>query len=78
MKQFEKYIVDGIDICKIEGGYRVFTVPTQHFNITDLSELTVERFEQEVQKQIKYDEVQSKLFNKIVFETESLNTDIYK
>lgn len=45
-KEFFKFIEDGINIRKdSDGTYTVFTVPTQHFNIDSLAELTVERFE---------------------------------
>jgi hypothetical protein len=36
----KQYIIDGITIDKISSGYRVFTIPTQHFHIVDLDELT--------------------------------------
>lgn len=49
-----KYIIDGITIDKTKEGYRVFTIPTQHFNIVDLDELTNERFEMEIKKQKQY------------------------
>jgi hypothetical protein len=49
-----KYIVDGIDIQKTKEGYRVFTIPTQHFDITNLDELTNERIEEEIRREEKY------------------------
>ena len=49
-----KYIVDGLSIDKTKNGYRVFTIPTQHFNINELDELTNERFENEIIKE-KYE-----------------------
>lgn len=51
----KKYILDGITIDKTEDGYRVFTIPTQHFSIVDLDELTNERFEEEIERQEKYE-----------------------
>ena len=39
------YIIDGITINKTKEGYSVFTIPTQHFNIDDLDELTIESYE---------------------------------
>ena len=51
MKDIAKYCVDGISINRTKDGYSVHTVPTQHFYITDLSELTPERFEEEIKKQ---------------------------
>ena len=56
-----KYIIDGIDISKRENGYRVFTIPTQHFAITNLDELTNQRFENEIKRQEKYEKDSSEL-----------------
>ncbi len=50
-----KYIIDGITISKTKEEYRVFTIPTQHFNIVNLDELTNERFEQEIKRQEQYE-----------------------
>ena len=50
-----KYIIDGITIDKTKDGYRVFTIPTQHFNIDNLDELTDDRFDFEIQRQEKYE-----------------------
>jgi hypothetical protein len=58
----KKYIIDGISIDKTKDGYRVFTIPTQHFNILDLNELTNERFEQEIKRQEKVIDVESEIF----------------
>ena len=57
-----KYIIDGIYIDKTKDGYRVFTIPTQHFNILDLDELTNERFEQEIKRQEKVIDVESEIY----------------
>jgi len=59
----KKYIVDGITIDKIKQGYRVFTIPTQHFHIVDLDELTNDRFEYEIKRQERYDKQSSELIN---------------
>jgi hypothetical protein len=48
-----KYITKGISIEKRENGYRVFTISTQHFDITNLDELTNERFDTEIKRQEK-------------------------
>ncbi len=56
-----KYIVNGITINKTKDGYKVFTIPTQHFNITSLDDLTNERFEQEIERQFKYEKDSSEL-----------------
>lgn len=57
-----KYIIDGIHISKREKGYRVFTIPTQHFDITNLDELTNQRFDDEIKRQEKYEKDSSELF----------------
>lgn len=46
MKELFKYIEYGIDIRRnADATYTVFTIPTQHFKINSLEELTPERFE---------------------------------
>ncbi len=61
MIELKEWIKDGIDIRKTNEGYVVFTIPTQHFNIKELDELTPERFEQEVEKQKQYRELEAQL-----------------
>jgi hypothetical protein len=56
-----KYIIDGISITGRENGYRVFTIPTQHFAITNLDELTNQRFDDEIKRQEKYEKDSSEL-----------------
>ena len=59
-----KYIVDGITIEKLsKSGYRVFTIPTQHFEISSLEELTPESFEKAIKLQQELDELQNGLIN---------------
>ena len=62
MLSIKEYIVEGITIDKTNDGYRVFTIPTQHFNIKELDELTPERFELEIINQKKQEEFQTQLF----------------
>ncbi len=62
MIELKEWIKDGIDIRKTNEGYVVFTIPTQHFNIKELDELTPERFEQEVEKQKQNEEWEKDLF----------------
>jgi len=62
MIELKEWIEDGITIDKKNVGYRVFTIPTQHFDINDLSELTPERFKVEVERQEKQQQWQSELF----------------
>jgi len=61
MIELKEWIKDGIDIRKTNEGYVVFTIPTQHFNIKELDELTPERFEQEVERREHFDELQAQL-----------------
>jgi hypothetical protein len=61
MIEFAEWIKDGITIDKKNNGYRVFTIPTQHFDINDLNELTPDRFKVEVEKQQKNIEMQNEL-----------------
>jgi hypothetical protein len=65
-----KYIIDGINIVKTKEGYRVFTIPTQHFNIVDLDELTNDRFDLEIERQEKYEKESSELINLYLSENE--------
>jgi hypothetical protein len=62
MLSIKEYITNGITIDKTNDGYRVFTIPTQHFNIKELDELTADRFEKEIQKQKESEELQTELF----------------
>jgi hypothetical protein len=62
MLSIKEYITNGITIDKTNDGYRVFTIPTQHFTIKELDELTADRFEKEIQKQKESEELQNELF----------------
>ncbi len=68
----KKYIVEGITINKTKEGYRVFTIPTQHFNIVDLDELTNDRFDLEIKRQEKYEKDSSELINLYLNENEQI------
>jgi hypothetical protein len=61
MIELKEWIKDGIDIRKTNEGYNVFTIPTQHFGIKELDELTPERFEKEVERQKKSIELQNEM-----------------
>lgn len=61
MIEFAEWIKDGINIRTTNKGYQIFTIPTQHFDIIELSELTPERFKAEVQKQEQNIEMQNEL-----------------
>jgi hypothetical protein len=61
MIELKEWIEDGITIRKTNKGYQVFTIPTQHFDIIELNELTPERFKAEVEKQERNIEMQNEL-----------------
>jgi hypothetical protein len=61
MIELKEWIEEGITIDKKNEGYRVFTIPTQHFDINDLSELTPDRFRAEVERYQKNMEMQNEL-----------------
>ena len=61
MIELKEWIEDGITIRKTNDGYQVFTIPTQHFDIKQLDELTPERFKAEVEKQERNIEMQNEL-----------------
>ena len=61
-----EYIKNGITINGNPiDGYRVFTIPTQHFRIDSLDELTPETFENAIQKQKDHDELTSEIFREV-------------
>jgi AAA+ superfamily predicted ATPase len=62
MLSIKEYITEGISIDKTNDGYRVFTIPTQHFNIKELDELTADRFEKEINLQVENEKLQTELF----------------
>jgi AAA+ superfamily predicted ATPase len=62
MLSIKEYITKGISIDKTNDGYRVFTIPTQHFNIKELDELTADRFEKEINLQVENEKLQTELF----------------
>jgi hypothetical protein len=66
MIELKEWIEDGITIRKTSNGYQVFTIPTQHFDITDLNEITPERFKAEVEKQKNFRELQDELWNETI------------
>jgi hypothetical protein len=61
-----EYIKNGITIKGDPvGGYEVFTIPTQHFKIDSLHQLTPETFENAIQKQKELDELTSEMFKEV-------------
>ena len=61
MNELKEWIEDGITIRKTNEGYQIFTIPTQHFEIKELEELTPNTFKQMVQKQEQFQELQNEL-----------------
>lgn len=62
LNSIEKYIIDGITIDgNPKKGYTVFTIPTQHFRISSLSELTPERFERAQKEWRELEELQDQI-----------------
>ena len=60
--KLKDWIEDGITIRKTNDGYQVFTIPTQHFEIKELDELTPDRLRAEVEKQKQVREWETELF----------------
>lgn len=71
-----EYIKNGITIDgNPTDGYTVFTIPTQHFKMDSLHQLTPETFENAIQKQKEHDELTSEIFKEVqkVIDQEILN-----
>ena len=62
MLSIKEYIAEGITIERTNDGYRVFTSPTQFFNIKELDELTSERFQLEIANKAKNIVLETELF----------------
>lgn len=63
-KEILKYIKNGISIDgNPEDGYTVFTIETQHFKISSLDELNVERFERAIDDFKKREELENKMLS---------------
>ena len=61
-----EFIKNGITIIgNPDDGYTVFTIPTQHFKIDNLDELTKWTFENEIRKQKEHDELTSEIFKEV-------------
>jgi hypothetical protein len=63
MIELAEWIKDGITIRKTNDGYQVFTIPTQHFDVKELDELTPDKFKEMVLKQEQFQELQNELLN---------------
>lgn len=67
-----EYIKHGITINGNPiDGYTVFTIPTQHFKIDSLHQLTPETFENAIQKQKELDELTSEMFKEVFKEVQN-------
>jgi hypothetical protein len=64
MNELKEWIEDGITIRKTNDGYQVFTIPTQHFDVKELDELTPNKFREMVLKQEQFQELQNELLGK--------------
>jgi hypothetical protein len=61
-----EYIKRGVTINgNPTDGYEVFTIPTQHFKIDSLHQLTPETFEREIQKQKEHNELAFVIFKEV-------------
>jgi hypothetical protein len=64
MIELKEWIEDGITIRKTNDGYQVFTIPTQHFDVKELADLTPDKFREMVLKQEQFQELQNELLGK--------------
>ena len=63
MKEILKYIETGISIDgNPKDGYKVFTIPTQHFKISSLEDLTPSKFKEMIKRQKDYEKSASELW----------------
>ena len=64
ISELKEWIVEGIDIRKTNDGYVVFTIPTQHFEIKELDELTPDKFREMVERQNHFRELEAEFLSK--------------
>jgi|TARA_Y100001937_G_scaffold107904_1_gene151029 hypothetical protein len=63
LKEILKYIENGISMNgNPKDGYNVFTIPTQHFKISSLEDLTPSKFEEMIKRQEEYEKQASELW----------------
>jgi len=71
-KEIYEYIKNGITIKGDPvGGYEVFTIPTQHFHIDSLHQLTPQVFEEMIEEQKQRDELTSEMFKEVFKEVQN-------
>jgi hypothetical protein len=69
-REIYEYIKNGITIDGNPiNGYKVFTIPTQHFKIDSLHQLTPEVFEEAIRKQKEIENLVIEMFNEVSDET---------
>ena len=64
ISELKEWIEDGITIRKTNTGYNVFTIPTQHFDVSELDELTPDKFREMVERQNHFRELEAELLTK--------------
>ena len=65
-KEILKYLEQGISINgNPKDGYTVFTIKTQHFKISSLDELSVERFEKAISDFNRREELENQLLREM-------------
>ena len=74
MKELEKYVGESFSINyqRNQNRFCIFTIPTQHFYVESLSELTPDRFDLEIQKEKENQEQITRNLNE-VFELRDKN-----
>ena len=67
IKELEKYVGEAFSINYEQNQNRfcIFTIPTQHFYIESLSELTPDRFDLEIQKQKEHQTLTTRNLNEV-------------
>ena len=65
MKELEKYVGESFSINyeRNKNRFCIFTIPTQHFYIESLGELTPERFDLEIKKEKENQELTTKMMS---------------
>ena len=65
MKEIEKYVGESFSINyeRNKNRFCIFTIPTQHFYIESLGELTPERFDLEIKKEKENQELTIKMMS---------------
>jgi hypothetical protein len=61
MKKFEKYI-DSLRINKVGDKYEVFTIPTQHFTVGSIEDLTIEMFDLQTENHLAFLKIEREIF----------------